>query len=55
MADASPYGAAGAHYIHDVIDPRHTRRNIARALAFARRRQSGGIGEHNLANWPTKF
>jgi acetyl-CoA carboxylase carboxyltransferase component len=55
VADASPYGAAGAHYIHDVIDPRHTRSYLARALAFARRRPKDGIGDHRLANWPTKF
>lgn len=53
--DASPYGAAGRHYIHDVIDPRQTRRYIARALDTSENRRTGGIGLHRLANWPTKF
>jgi acetyl-CoA carboxylase carboxyltransferase component len=53
--DASPYGAAGRHLIHDVIDPRATRDYIARALEIAFNARRGGIGEHRLANWPTKF
>jgi acetyl-CoA carboxylase carboxyltransferase component len=53
--DASPYGAAGMHYIHDVIDPRETRNYISRALKISRGDRNGGIGEHRLANWPTKF
>jgi acetyl-CoA carboxylase carboxyltransferase component len=53
--DASPYGAAGRHYIHDVIDPRSTREVIKKALEISRNDRRGGIGEHKLANWPTKF
>jgi acetyl-CoA carboxylase carboxyltransferase component len=53
--DASPYGAAGRHYIHDVIDPRSTREVIQQALEISRNGRRGGIGEHKLANWPTKF
>jgi len=53
--DASPYGAAGMHYIHDVIDPAETRNYIARALEITRNNIRNGIGEHKLANWPTKF
>jgi acetyl-CoA carboxylase carboxyltransferase component len=53
--DASPYGAAGRHFIHDVIDPRQTRDYIARALKISFNRRRGGISEHRLANWPTKF
>jgi len=53
--DASPYGAAGKHYIHDVIEPRETRRYIAHALEISFNRRRGGISEHRLANWPTKF
>jgi len=49
--DASPYGAAGMHYIHDVIDPRETRSYLIKALDIC----GGRIGEHRLANWPTKF
>ena len=53
--DASPYGAAGKHYIHDVIDPRSTRSYIIRALEISRNTRRNGISEHKLANWPTKF
>lgn len=53
--DASPYEAAGRHYLHDVIDPRQTRAYLGRALRIARKKRSGGIGRHRLANWPTKF
>ncbi len=53
--DASPYGAAGKHYIHDVIDPRATRSYIIRALEISHNTRRNGISEHKLANWPTKF
>ncbi len=53
--DASPFGAAGHHHIHDVIDPAKTRDYIIRALEIARNNRTAGIGEHRLANWPTKF
>jgi len=53
--DASPYGAAGRHLIHDVIDPKTTRDYIIRALEISFNARRGGIGEHRLANWPTKF
>jgi acetyl-CoA carboxylase carboxyltransferase component len=53
--DASPYGAAGKHYIHDVIDPRETRAYIIKALALSHNVRRNGISEHRLANWPTKF
>ena len=55
VEDASPFGAAGLFHIHDVIDPRHTRRYIIDALEITRDTATGGIGEHKLANWPTKF
>ena len=53
--DASPYGAAGKHYIHDVIDPKETRQYIIQALEISYNQRRKGIGEHKLANWPTKF
>jgi len=53
--DASPYGAAGKHFIHDVIDPTDTRDYITRALEISYNQRRKGIGEHKLANWPTKF
>ena len=53
--DASPYGAAGKHLIHDVIDPRETREYITRALEISFNARRKGISEHKLAKWPTKF
>ena len=53
--DASPYGAAGKHFIHDVIDPRETRNYIINALEISFNNRRNGIGEQKLANWPTKF
>ncbi len=53
--DASPYGAAGMNYIHDIIDPRNTRDYIIKALDICRDSRKGGIGDHRLANWPTKY
>jgi methylmalonyl-CoA decarboxylase subunit alpha len=53
--DASPYGAAAKHYIHDVIDPKATRSYIIRALEISYNTRRNGISEHKLANWPTKF
>ncbi|MBU1344543.1 MAG: carboxyl transferase [Proteobacteria bacterium] len=55
VEDASPFGAAGLFHIHDVIDPRHTRKYITDALEIAGDTDRNGIGEHRLANWPTKF
>jgi acetyl-CoA carboxylase carboxyltransferase component len=55
LLDSAPYSAAQAHFIQDVIDPSETRRFICRALDIARDRRTGGIGQHKLANWPTKY
>jgi acetyl-CoA carboxylase carboxyltransferase component len=54
VQDASPYGAAGVHYLHDVIEPAATRDYILRALEICQDHR-GGLSEHRLANWPTKF
>jgi acetyl-CoA carboxylase carboxyltransferase component len=48
-----PYGAAARHLIDEVIDPADTREVIIRFLEAWERR--GAVGEHRLANWPTKF
>lgn len=55
MENASPYGAAGKNYIQDVIDPRETRAYITKALKISQGSRNKGIGQHNLACWPTKF
>ncbi|MEA2039612.1 MAG: carboxyl transferase domain-containing protein [Thermodesulfobacteriota bacterium] len=55
IGDVSPYPAAGAYYLQDIIDPRDTRDYIIKVLKIVRDSKSRGIGEHRLANWPTKF
>ena len=55
IEDSAPYPAAGMHYIHDVIDPKETRHYIIRALEICQDRRTVGVGQHRLANWPTKF
>jgi len=55
VRDSAPYSAVGAHFFHDVIDPRETRSYLIRALDICVDQRTGGIGEHKLANWPTKF
>jgi acetyl-CoA carboxylase carboxyltransferase component len=55
IEDSAPYPAAGMHYLHDVIDPRETRDYLIRALEICQDNRTGGLSEHRLANWPTKF
>jgi acetyl-CoA carboxylase carboxyltransferase component len=55
IEDSAPYPAAGMHYLHDVIDPKETRNYIIRALEICQDRTTGGVSQHQLANWPTKF
>lgn len=54
IGDLSPYPAAGAYYIQDIIDPRDTRTYLIKVLQIVRDSKNRGIGEHRLANWPTK-
>jgi acetyl-CoA carboxylase carboxyltransferase component len=53
--ETSAFGAAGSYDIHDVIDPVDTRAYIIRALEISQNSPREQIGEHRLANWPTKF
>ena len=55
LKDSAPYPAAGMHYLQDVIDPCETRNYIIRALDICRDLRTNGVGQHKLANWPTKF
>lgn len=55
ISDLSPYPAAGAYYLQDIIDPRQTRNYLIRLLRIFRDSKNMGMGEHRLANWPTKF
>lgn len=52
--EVSPYPAAGQYWIHDVIDPKTTRRYLVQV--FRSLRAAGPImGKRQLANWPTGF
>jgi acetyl-CoA carboxylase carboxyltransferase component len=55
IGDLSPYPAAGAYYLQDVIDPRDTRIYLINALKIIRNSKNRGMSEHHPANWPTKF
>ena len=46
IEDSSPYGAAGMHYIHDVIDSSETKHYIIRTLEICRNAPSKAISKH---------
>ncbi|QQS11963.1 MAG: methylmalonyl-CoA carboxyltransferase [Rhodospirillales bacterium] len=50
--DSSAYDLAGMFAAQHVIDPRHTREYLIRALEIHHRRREGGIGQHLMAAWP---
>lgn len=52
---SSPWQAAGLYGIHDIIDPRETRKFIVQALDMLRGNRDKVIGEHRLQNWPVGF
>jgi acetyl-CoA carboxylase carboxyltransferase component len=55
MADTSPYPAAGLYHIHDVINPKDTRKYIIDVLKIVRDSSDQGMSKHLLATWPKKF
>ncbi len=55
IRDLSPFPSAGGYYLQDIIDPRDTREYLVKVLKTVRDSKNKGIGEHRLANWPTKF
>ena len=55
IGDLSPYPAAGASYLQDIIDPRDTRDYLKKVLKIIRDSKNRGMSEHHLSNWPTKF
>ncbi len=55
IGDLSPYPAAGTYHIQDIIDPRNTRAYLINALEVIRDWKNRSVGQHHLANWPTKF
>jgi acetyl-CoA carboxylase carboxyltransferase component len=53
--DSSAYDLAGIFSAVAVIDPRESRRWLARLLEVHQRRPTKGIGKHLLGGWPTTF
>ena len=53
--DVSAYCAARTYGIQDVIHPLETRSYLVKVLRLIRESAGRGMGEHRLANWPTKF
>ena len=53
--ETSAYDWAGCFGAQSVIDPRETRRYLIEALDYHRRDIDGGIGRHEMSNWPTTF
>ncbi|MEW6184798.1 MAG: carboxyl transferase domain-containing protein [Thermodesulfobacteriota bacterium] len=54
-AACSPWGAAGVYGLHDVIDPRDTRKFLHQTLEILRGNRQKVIGQHRLQDWPTGF
>jgi propionyl-CoA carboxylase beta chain len=52
---SAPWDAAGLYGIHDIIDPRDTRKFIVQALEMLRGSIEKVISEHKLQNWPVGF
>ncbi len=55
VADTSPFPAARAYFLQDIINPLDTRKYLIEVLKIIRDSKSQGIGRHLLSNWPTKF
>jgi len=54
-AQTTPWDAAGLYGVHDIIDPRDTRKFIFQSLEMLRGNRDKVISEHKLQNWPTGF
>jgi len=55
VKEGDPYPLAEQYYIQDIIDPRETRNYLIRVINLIRNSETKGMGNHLLANWPTKF
>ncbi len=55
IGDLSPYPAAGSYHIQDIIDPEDTRAYLMKVLRIIGNWKNKGMGQHRLANWPSKF
>ena len=53
--DNSPYALAAVYGVQEVIDPRDTRAFLTSMLEVHEQRNTGGIGEHLMATWPSSY
>ena len=53
--NTAPYPSAGVFGLNEIIDPPETRDFLIRMLGNLKNRLTGGIGRHQLRNWPTTY
>ena len=53
--DSSAWALAGLYEAQSIIDPRDTRNYLLDVLDVHFDEAGGGIGEHNICNWPTSY
>jgi len=53
--DTTRWELARMYEAQYVLDPRDTRSWLSRVPDVHRLRLRGGVGQHRLANWPTRY
>ncbi|MEV0702843.1 carboxyl transferase domain-containing protein [Saccharopolyspora sp. NPDC050389] len=53
--ESTGYDVARVYGVEDVIDPADTREFLINALRDNHLSRTGGVGEHQLSNWPTSY
>lgn len=53
--DSDVWGLAEIYAVQDVIPPDETREYLIQMLSIHQMQLSNGVGQHQLANWPTTF
>ena len=46
---------ATIYSLQNIIKPQETRDYVMRMLDVYRPRKNGGVGQHNMKNWPTSY
>ena len=55
IGDLSPYPPAGSYHIQDIIHPEDTRAYLIKVFGVVGDWKNKSMGQHHLANWPSKF
>lgn len=53
--NSEPWVAAGIFGLHDIIDPRETRKFLIKMMEIHCNHPKGHIGKHLMHNWPTSY